>query len=125
MILSKEDLFYDNVEKTSTDSVTGDVLDFGQHGDDVLGNLYWFVHSNGAATITATWKTSADAAFTSPVTLATKTVGVTGPGYAVRNEPLPKGLLRYNRLLVTVSAACKITAGLTDGRDEGTPYTGE
>ena len=53
---------------------------------------------------------------------------LTAGAYPIRNQPLPKGLKRYNRLKFTgeaeKTAYPKVTAFLHSGRDEGTPYRG-
>lgn len=125
MILSKEDLFADGVSMASGNAVTTDVLDFGEHGDDVSGNLYYFVHVSGAAGVTCVWQTSDTEAFSAPTVLETKTgTGAAGGAFAIQPTALPRGLKRYNRLSITVSAAVNVTAGLTDGRSEEPPFKG-
>ena len=130
MNLSKQDMFHDreSVSGGSEGAVgtaaAGDILDFGKHGDDVMGALWWFVHVDKAGAVKATWETSDNADMSSATTLAEETRTATADSYPFRNEPLPKGLKRYNRLKVAVAVASVVTAGLTTGRDEGVPYKG-
>lgn len=125
MNLSKEDLFHDGTQTEAATAANGETLDFNRHGDDVMGKLWWFVHTNTAGNITVVWQTSDNADMSGAVDVVTKTVANAAAGsYPVKNEPLPKGLKRYNRLKVTTAAAAKITAGLICGRDEGVPFKG-
>lgn len=135
MNLSKEDLFHDGTateagsEGALGTAAKGDVLDFHQHGDDVMNDLFWFVHTNTAGNVKAVWKTAdsvdANGDLVDAVTAVEKTVeGAAAGSYPVKNEPLPKGLKRYNQLEVQTSAASRVTAGLIAGRDEGVPYKG-
>ena len=68
--------------------------------------------------------------FASTTTLLTKefaAAGVVKGAYLVKNEPLPKGLKRYSRLVFEEDTGTEfpyVTAFVHDGRDEGTPFTG-
>ena len=131
MNLSKQDLFHDGTvtaaganSSTVGEASAGDILDFGKHGDDVMGNLWWFVHVDKAGAVKATWKTSDNSDMSSSTTVHEATRTATADSYPFRNEPLPKGLKRYNRLEVATGVASVVTAGLTAGRDEGVPYKG-
>lgn len=130
MQLSKEDLFHDGTETEAGSggavgaASNGDVLDFGRHGDDIMGGLWWFVHVDKAGSVKATWETSDSEDMSGAVTLVEKTATAAAGSYPFRNEPLPKGLKRYNRLKVATAAKSVVTAGLTTGRDEGVPFKG-
>ena len=122
MDLSKEDLFFDGKAVTKATATTSDVLDFGKHGDDIQHKLFWFVHTSAAGATTIVWQTSDNGqTFTA---LETKNVTAAANDYCVKNEVLPKGLKRYNRLSITTAADAEVTAGLITGRDEGVPFTG-
>ena len=134
MELSKEDMFSESQQTAASATASTNVLDFHKHGDDVLNMLYWSVlvtaATNGSA-LTIAWETSDTEAFSSATTLWTKTVAATGltlGAEPVKNEALPKGLKRYNRLKYTGEASKtaypKVTAFIHAGRDEGTPYRG-
>lgn len=130
MQLSKEDLFHDGTTTAAGSSgavgaaSNGDVLDFHAHGDDVMGKLWWFVHTDKAGAVKATWETSDNENMSGATTLVEKTATATADSYPFKNEPLPKGLKRYNRLKVATASASTVTAGLTTGRDEGVPFKG-
>ena len=147
MQLSKEDMFCEvqqpDKSTTSGSTVTTastNVLDFGNHGDDVLNKLFWslFVDadSNGV-TVKAQWYTSDYEGFVDGSNNASETklfetdtiaaASLTAGAYIVKNAPLPKGLKRYNRLKFVCSTGTtspKVTAFVHDGRDEGTPFKG-
>ena len=106
----------------------------------MLHKLFWslFVDAptNGSA-LTVAWETSDYEGFVdgsnnaSATTVFTKTIAataLTAGAYPIRNETLPKGLKRYNRLKFTGEASKtaypKVTAFVHDGRDEGTPFKG-
>lgn len=137
MQLSKQDMFCEAVQPSGTTAKYTDTLDFGKHGDDILNKLFWSLFVAGASngvSLTVVWQTRdepfADAADTGATTLFTSTIAaasLTAGAYPIRNESLPKGLKRYNRLKLTCSSGTtnpKVTAFLHDGRDEGTPFTG-
>ena len=135
MNLSKEDLFHDGTQTAAGSNgalgtaAKGEVLDFNRHGDDVMNDLFWFVHTDTAGDVKVVWKTAddldADGDLDDAQTAYENTVeGAAAGSYPVKNEPLPKGLKRYNQLEVQTSAAAKITAGLICGRDEGVPFKG-
>lgn len=130
MQLSKEDLFHDGTTTSAGSegavgtASNGEILDFGKHGDDIMGNLWWFVHTDTAGDVKVIWETSANADMSSATTVLEKTVTATAGSYPFRNEPLPKSLKRYNRLKVATAAASNVTAGLLTGRDEGVPFKG-
>ena len=135
MQLSKQDMFTESTAATSAGAVSANVLDFHSHGDDVLGKLFWSVYvASTSGTVdkdlVVEWQTSAAENFSTATTLATKTVakaGVVAGAYVVKNEPLPKGLKRYNRLKFTEASGSyfpTVMAFVHDGRDEGTPYRG-
>ena len=135
MNLSKEDTFCESMTCTADAKASTNVLDFGKHGDDVFGNLFWSVL---AASVTGTvdkdvvveWETSDTEAFSSAATLEQKTIDkslVTAGAWLVKNAPLPKGLKRYNRLKFSESSGTYfpvVSAFVHDGRDEGTPFKG-
>lgn len=141
MILSKEDTFCEGMVCTAAAKASTNVLDFHKHGDDVLGKLFFSVvvdavdSANAGADpvdkdLLVEWQTSDAENFGSSDTVFSKTVdkaAVVKGAYIVRNEPLPKGLKRYNRLRFTEASGTKfpdVTAFIHDGRDEGTPYRG-
>ena len=135
MQLSKQDMFCEAQQPTAnTTTVSTDVLDFGKHGDDILGKLFWSLFVAAASTgvtLQAKWFTSDTEDFSSESEVFATSVraadDLAAGTYLVRNEPLPKGLKRYNRLKFVCgdgTTAPKVTAFLHDGRDEGTPFTG-
>lgn len=113
----------------------------GAHGDDIFFKMFWCLWCSKAAadtSITVVWETSdneptADQANgdASKVDLFTKTITASElakGAYPIANEPLPKGLKRFNRLKITGAAGSDsavstkvypdVTAYLIDGRDE-------
>lgn len=135
MQLSKEDMFCEAMTCTAAAKVSDSVLDFGKHGDDILNRLFWSVLVSGVTNtvdkdVTVTWETSDTEAFSSSTTLFSKTVdkaAVVAGAWLVKNEALPKGLKRYNRLSFSEASGNyfpKVTAFVHDGRDEGTPFKG-
>ena len=137
MDISKEDMFCEKQQTSTSATASTNVLDFHNHGDDIMGQLFWSLYV--AATtgtvdkaLTVAWETSATEAFSSTTTLFSKSIAaadLTVGAYPIKNEPLPKGLKRFNRLKFTSGASStyypKVTAFLHAGRDEGTPYKGE
>ena len=136
MNLSREDMFCEAQQTTTTAAASANALDFHAHGDDVMGGLYWSVHVAGTTgtvdkALTVAWETSDAADFGTASTVWSKAVPASelaSGSYPVRNEPLPKGLKRYNRLKFTSGASStaypKVTAFIHAGRDEGTPFRG-
>ena len=141
MNLSKEDMFCEGMVCTAAAKASTNVLDFHKHGDDVMGALFFSVFvdavdsaNNGASAVDkdllVEWETSDAEAFGTSTTLWSKTcakAGIVKGAYIVKNEALPKGLKRYNRLKFTEASGTKfpdVTAFLHAGRDEGTPYKG-
>ena len=137
MQLSKEDMFCEALQPTGTTAKYTDTLDFHKHGDDILGKLFWSLYVDAASTgadLTVVWQTRdapfADDADTDATALATSVIAaasLTAGAYPIKNEYLPKGLKRYNRLKLTCGSGTtypKVTAFLHDGRDEGTPFKG-
>ncbi len=122
MMFSKEDLFCEAFVGTGADAVAGEVLDLGLHGEQMTTNLWWLVYAvaaKGGEAATIIWETADDADFASPTEVCTKAVTIKAKGdYPVANEPLPKGLKRYNRLKVNAPATVTLFAGLIDGRTE-------
>lgn len=128
MLLDKESMFSEAQVPTLTNAAETDsenVLDWKSHGNDIDHVLRFFVlntqtaASAGAATLTITFKTSADGVtYTTlktytAIALATLAAGT----FLLNNEALPSGLLRYNKLTYTVGGADfttgpKLTAGL-------------
>ena len=116
MLLCKEDTFSDaqaipvtlNAATNSTD-----VLDFKSHGDDIDKLLRWFVilgttaTSDGAATLTITWQTSANnSEWTTLWTSSTFALSALVAGAKlVDGAVLPTGLKRYNKLVYTNGTA--------------------
>ena len=136
MDLSKEDMFCEEMTCTAAAKVSTNVLDFHNHGDDILRKMSWSVHVpavTGAVDkdVVVAWETSDTESFAAASVLASKTIdksAVVAGAYIVRNEPLPKGLKRYNRLKFTETSGTqfpKVTAFLHTGRDEGTPFTNQ
>lgn len=134
MNLSKQDIFCEAQQTSATAAASTNVLDFNAHGDDIYQNLFWSVYvdaaTNGSA-LTVVWQTSDTENFSSVTSAFTKTVAateLTKGAYPIKNEPLPKGLKRYNRLQfqgeASKTAYPKVTAFLHTGRDEGTPFVG-
>lgn len=144
--------------QTSTTAAYTDALDFGTdgnalfetkntkktkgvHGDDILFSLFWILWASTTAadsSITVVWETSdneptanTENSDASKVEVLTKTFAaaqLVAGAYLVQNEPLPKGLKRYNRLKITGTAGSdssvstkvypKVSAFIVDGRDE-------
>ncbi len=136
MDLSKEDMFAEGQQLNGTTLTVAstNVLDFHAHGDDVLNKLFWslFVDAatNGSA-LTVQWYTSAAENCDGEVKIYEKSIakeGLTAGAYPIKDEALPKGLKRYNRLKFTTEASKsgypKVSAFLHSGRDAGTPYKG-
>lgn len=136
MNLSKQDTFCESQQTSTTATASTNVLDFGKHGDDIFQGLFWSIFVAAVTgtvdkDLTVDWETSDAENFGSSTTVWSKTLakaGLTAGAYPVKNEPLPKGLKRYNRLKFTSGASStyypKVTAFLHPGRDEGTPYKG-
>jgi len=136
MELSKEDTFCEAQQTSTSATASTNVLDFNKHGDDVMGRLFWSLFVAAVTgtvdkALTVVWETSDTEDFSSATTLSTRSIAaasLTAGAYPVKNEPLPKGLKRYNRLKFTSGASStyypKVTAFIHDGRDEGTPVTG-
>lgn len=137
MNLSREDMFCEALQPEGTTAKYTDTLDFHNHGDDILGKLFWSLFVAAASTgasLTVAWQTRdepfADDADTGATTLFSSTIAaasLTAGAYPIKNEALPKGLKRYNRLKLTCGSGTtnpKVTAFLHDGRDEGTPFKG-
>lgn len=116
MQISKEDLFSDSQAipvtlNAATNST--DVLDFKANGDDHDKHLRWFVileetaTSDGAATLTITWQTSANnSSWTTVYTSATFALtSLVAGAKLVDGLVLPTGLLRYNKLVYTNGTA--------------------
>ena len=126
-----------NQSATAKDSTN--VLDFGKHGDDTLRRMSWGVKVTGTASdatctsdCTVAWVTSDSATFASGnVTLFSKAFDdakVVKGAWLIKDEPLPRGLKRYNKLTFTNEASKAgypdVSAWVYDGRDDGTPYKG-
>ena len=138
MQLSKHDMFCENMSTSSAAKASENVIDFGAHGDDILGKLFWSLFVDSISDdadaadkdFTVIWETSDSEGFGSDTDLFTKTIpaaSVVKGAYLVKNEPLPKGLKRYNRLKFSESTGTKcpnVTAFVHDARDEGTPFQG-
>ena len=116
MLLSNEDMFSDAqeipVDLNAATSSTN-TLDWKSHGDDIDKLLRWFVilgetaTSNGAATLTITWQTSANnSSWTTLWTSETFALASLVAGAKlVDGLVLPTGLLRYNKLVYTNGTA--------------------
>lgn len=104
MIFDGELMFHNKADLTGT--LTSNVVNVGPGESYQPMFLAIMVKdANDGATIAATLQTSADAAFTTPVTLAT--VNKAG------SLPVPRGNLGYLRLQVEATAkAGELTAGL-------------
>jgi hypothetical protein len=127
MLLSKEDMFSEAQAITGTENAvtySTNVLDWGAHGNDIDKELRLFILNTQAAvgagaSLTIAFETSADN--TTFTTLKSYTAiavgGLTVDTFLVKNDVLPDGLKRYNRLSFTVTGAAlstvpKLTAGL-------------
>lgn len=104
MIFDGENMFYDKASLTGT--LASNVVNVGPGESYQPMFLEVLVKdANDGAKISATLQTSVDAAFTSPVTLATMS--------KAGSLPVPRGNLGYLRLQVEATAtAGTITAGL-------------
>jgi len=114
MHISNEDLFCEDLASTNQAALDStNTLDWGAHGDDIDYLMRWFVlctkaaTSAGAATLVITWETSADdetysAIYTSE-TFALADIAV--DTLLIDNLPIPKGVLRYNKLVFTSAVA--------------------
>ena len=120
MLLSEQDMFSD-AQTIGTDignTNSEDILDWAAHGDDVGRFLSLFIMltntaaSNGASTLTITWQTSANG--TDYSTIATygpfALADLASGKYLVNGEPLPKGILKYNKLVYAGGGANFTTA---------------
>ena len=136
MLLSKQDTFCEKMVLTEAAKNSENDLDLGRNGDDIQHGLFWSLFVDAVTNtvdkpVTVAWVTSDTADFSSATTLLTKefaATGVTKGAYLVKNEPLPKGLKRYSRLVFEEDGGTTkfpyVTAFVHDGRDEGTPFTG-
>lgn len=136
MNLSKEDMFCESMACTAAAKASTNVLDFHNHGDDILHKLFWSVWAGSVSgtvdkDLVVAWETCDTEGFSSGVkTLATLTIDKSkcvANAYLVKNETLPKGLKRYNRLKFTETGGTyfpTVTAFLHSGRDEGVPFKG-
>jgi hypothetical protein len=97
--------------ESSVTTYSTDILDFGAHGDDILYKLFLIIQCTTAMAsvsekpcgVSIYWQTSAAEAMSNPVeTLLTPTAladaDLTAKAFVIKNAPLPKNLLRYNRL---------------------------
>jgi len=115
MQLSQKDLFCSALASTDQAALSStDTLDWGAAGNDIDGELRWFVlntraaTSAGAATLTITWQTSANNSnWTTLYTSATFTLAecAVAGSYLINGLNLPTGLLRYNKLVFTSAGA--------------------
>lgn len=133
MDLSKQDNFCEDQQTSATAAASTNVLDFHANGDDIMFRLFWNVlvtkATNGSA-LSISWETSDSESFVSYDTIFAKTVPAAALAlgdWAVKDEPLPQGLKRFNRLKfqgeASKSGYPKVTAFLTTGRNKGQPFT--
>jgi hypothetical protein len=117
---SIQDAFSVDQAPTKTQATTSSTtLDWGAMGEDFAKIMRLFVllkntpTSAGAATFTIAWLTSANNS--SWTTLKTWTAvalaDMTAGKFLVNNEPMPDGVLRYNKLTYTVGGADYSTTG--------------
>lgn len=116
MILDELNVFGREIEATGGGTAS-DILDWGtsgnalgtktgegHHGDDISRTLSWHVQmkTDGAGPVTVKWETADKPDFTDKVELATVTTKATpvAGDKVVDGEPLPKGLKRYQRVIV-------------------------
>lgn len=110
---SQDGIAYTDVLDWGTDgNELGTIRGEGDHGDDVMRLLSWFVWAVTACTgtLTVTWQTSDDPEFGAGNVdeIAERTVGaaeIAKGKYLVNGDPIPKGLKRYQRLKVTSNAS--------------------
>ena len=116
MQLSRKDMFCNALASTDQAALDStDTLDWiADSGNDIDGELRWFVlntraaTSAGAATLTITWQTSSDNSnWTTVYTSATFTLAqcAVAGSYLVNGLVLPTGLKRYNKLVFTSAGA--------------------
>lgn len=127
MKLSLQDLFCDKqtIATAATDTASTNTLDWAKHKDDVSRKLTLFCMVDAAGTfgtdgtITAKFQTSANNS--DWTTLAETAALLTlAKGQMLLNQPMPKGLKQYNRVLFTTGVAAftvapKFTAGIVNG----------
>ena len=109
---SADGVAYTDVLDWGTDgNELGTIRGEGDHGDDVMRLLSWFVWAVTACagTLTVTWQTSDDPEFGAGNVdaIVERTVGaaeITKGTYLVNGDPLPRGLKRDQRLKVTSNA---------------------
>ena len=120
MKLSFEDLF-SNEQTLATAAQANNstnTLDFKSNGDDIDHLLRWFLlitnapATSAGATLTVTWQTSANNSdwttlWTSDTFAA---ASLTDGAYVIKRQPLPAGLLRYNKLVFTTGTGAWSTA---------------
>ena len=92
----------------------------GHHGDDTLRGLSWHaqVMKPSTAPLTVAWETADNPNFSDKVLLVTKTLtGTPAAGdKIVDGEPLPKGLKRYQRIVVTGGGGGEVFAFVCDAQ---------
>lgn len=105
-------LIYSNAQALTVTADSTNILDHGAKGDAIgEGNLDLVIQANGTftgtgtTTITFALIVSADEAYTTPITLFSKTVAEAD--FAANQEfvktKLPYGMLRYSKLTYTVA----------------------
>ena len=127
MILSQQDLFSDGqtIATGQTDTASTNTLDWASHKDDLSRDLTIFVKVDAAGTfgssgtLTVKFQTSANNSDWTDL-ITTDALTELAAGDMVINQALPKGLLKYNRILYTgavadFSVAPKFTAGIVRG----------
>ena len=100
------------------DTPSTNVLDWGQHGDDIDARLRWFAQlqnkpeSAGSATLVVKFQTSEDNTTweTLKETPAVALADLEPGQMLVDGDYLPRKLKRYNRLVYTVGTAAFSTA---------------
>lgn len=140
MLIDKQELFSDAQEipvtlNAETDSTN--TLDFRSHGDDIDHLLRWFVlltetfTSDGAATLTIEWHTSADGdSWTTVYTSDTFALSeLTAGTRIIDGLALPQNLERYNKLVFVNGTAAYTNTPAVDAAivrndlDYGLPTT--
>lgn len=120
MRLSFEDMFSNEQTLATAQQANNstNTLDFHANGDDIDHLLRWFVlctndaATSASATLTVTWQTSAnDSNWTTLWTSDTFTAAQCAAGeYLIKRQPIPDGVLRYNKLVFTTGTGAWSTA---------------
>jgi hypothetical protein len=137
MILDRQNLFSSAQALTSTGAAAStDIIDLGSSRDIGAGEILEIIAevdttftSGGSATLVVALQTDTSSGFGSAVTLATgSTIAVAqlSAGAELAKFRIPRGVLRYLRLVYTVGTAAmtagSVTAGVVLSRQDSAVY---